>query len=61
MTEPDTRPARERVADPLPTPTTLFLRGFIPWQLVRFVWINLKMLAMIRLAHPHRIPADPPE
>ncbi|MFP5228015.1 MAG: hypothetical protein ACLGXA_10325 [Acidobacteriota bacterium] len=32
-----------------PTRFTLFLRTFLPWQIVRFVVINLKMMKMIRL------------
>ena len=27
------------------------MRTFIPWQLVRFVWINFKMIDMIRVSH----------
>ena len=34
-----------------PTPFTVFLRTFLPWQLWRFVWINLKMLRIIRKGH----------
>ena len=37
----------------LPTRRTLFLRRFIPWQLIRFAVINLRMLRMIGLSHPH--------
>ena len=36
---------------PMPTKLTLFLRTFVPWQLVKFVWINLKMIRMIFLSH----------
>jgi len=36
---------------PKPTRWTVFLRTFIPWQLVRFVWINFKMIDMIRISH----------
>jgi hypothetical protein len=31
-----------------PTRFTVFLRTFLPWQLWRFVRINLKMMAVIR-------------
>jgi hypothetical protein len=31
-----------------PTRLTLFLRTFLPWQLVRFAVINLRMLRMLR-------------
>jgi hypothetical protein len=34
-----------------PTRLTLFLRTFIPWQLWRFVRINLKMMRIIRRSH----------
>ncbi len=37
-----------------PTRTTVFFRTFLPWQLVRFLWINLKMVVIIRRSHrPH--------
>lgn len=36
-----------------PTRLVLFARRFAPYQLYRFVWINLRMLAMIRKSHPH--------
>ena len=35
----------------VPTRWTIFLRTFIPWQMVRFVVINLKMLRLIRRSH----------
>jgi len=34
-----------------PTRFTVFLRTFLPWQLVRFAFINLKMLRIIRRSH----------
>jgi hypothetical protein len=34
-----------------PTGATLFMRTFLPWQIWRFVWINLKMLIIIRRSH----------
>ncbi|HET8978614.1 MAG TPA: hypothetical protein VFN87_10670 [Solirubrobacteraceae bacterium] len=34
-----------------PTRWTLFLRTFLPWQLWRFVAINLKMVDIIRRSH----------
>ena len=33
---------------PQPTKFTLFTRKFIPWQMVRFVIINLKILKLMR-------------
>ena len=34
-----------------PTPGTVFLRTFLPWQLWRFAMINLKMISIIRRSH----------
>lgn len=34
-----------------PTRFTLFLRTFLPWQVVRFILINLKMVTIIRRSH----------
>ena len=34
-----------------PTKTTVFMRTFLPWQLWRFVVINLKMVGVIRRSH----------
>ena len=44
------RPARAQ-RDPYitrPTRWTVFLRTFVPWQIWRFVRINLKMVGIIR-------------
>jgi hypothetical protein len=35
----------------MPTRWTVFLRTFFPWQVWRFVWINFKMLGIIRRSH----------
>lgn len=35
----------------IPTREKLFWRTFLPWQLWRFVWINLKMLRIIARSH----------
>jgi hypothetical protein len=35
----------------VPTQWTIFLRTFIPWQMVRFAVINLKMFRLIRRSH----------
>jgi hypothetical protein len=35
----------------LPTPWTIRMRTFIPWQLVRFLVINLRMLRVIARGH----------
>ncbi len=34
-----------------PTRGTLFLRTFLPWQICRFIWINLKMMRIIARSH----------
>ncbi len=36
---------------PVPTRWTVFLRTFVPWQMVRFVVINLKMFRLIWRSH----------
>lgn len=36
---------------PLPTPRTVWMRTFLPWQLLRFVWLNVRMLRMVGKAH----------
>ncbi|MBX7137364.1 MAG: hypothetical protein K1X83_05220 [Oligoflexia bacterium] len=38
-----------------PSRFVLFLRTFIPWQLFRFAWINLKMIDIISRSHGKRI------
>jgi hypothetical protein len=38
-----------------PTKMTLFLRSFLPWQLYRFLVINIKMTIMILKSHGSRI------
>lgn len=38
-----------------PTKGTLFWRTFVPWQLVRFLLINLRMTAMILKSHDTRL------
>ena len=52
--EPDLAPAGRATRaqrDPYitrPTRWTVFLRTFVPWQMWRFVRINLKMVGIIR-------------
>ena len=41
----------EGLMAPMPTRSTIFLRTFIPWQMVRFVAINLKMFRLIWRSH----------
>lgn len=55
MTTPDSpvRPDDEGqfASAPVPTRWTRRLRTFIPWQLVRFAVINLRMLRLIARGH----------
>jgi len=44
---------------PTPSRTTLFFRTFAPWQLIRFFWINLKMIRMISVGYHGRVPLRP--
>lgn len=32
---------------PRPTRRTLFMRKFVPWQIIRFIAINIKMVYLI--------------
>ncbi len=36
---------------PMPTKITLFWRGFIPWQLVRFILLNIKIIKIVVGGH----------
>jgi hypothetical protein len=36
---------------PRPTRATRFFRTFVPWQIIKFATINLKMIRMIRKSH----------
>lgn len=44
-------PVPDESAAAVPTRWTMFLRTFIPWQLVRFGVINLKMFRLIWQSH----------
>jgi hypothetical protein len=46
-----TIPGRADTLAPVPTRWTIFLRTFIPWQMVRFAVINLKMFRLIWRSH----------
>jgi hypothetical protein len=38
-----------------PTRFTIFMRTFVPWQIWRFFWINLRMMLLIgREKHQHK-------
>jgi hypothetical protein len=55
MADTTTPPERPYLRDDFyatkPTRLTVFLRTFLPWQIVRFAVINLKMLRIIRRSH----------
>ncbi|MFY3742447.1 hypothetical protein ACOQFB_00945 [Anaeromyxobacter sp. Red801] len=53
------RPTDRGFFVPTPSRATLFFRTFLPWQLVRFVWINLRMVRMIGIGHHGRAPLRP--
>jgi len=36
---------------PMPTKTTLFWRNFVPWQAIRFLVLNLKILKIVVKGH----------
>lgn len=36
---------------PMPTKATLFWRSFVPWQLVRFMLLNIKILKIVVGGH----------
>ncbi|MCB9072263.1 MAG: hypothetical protein H6623_01480 [Bdellovibrionaceae bacterium] len=40
---------------PTATPTTLFLRSFLPWQVLRFIIINIRMTFMILKSHGKKL------
>lgn len=47
-----------------PTRRTLFFRTFLPWQLLRFLVVNLRMTVMILKSHDssvtRRLPVETP-
>ena len=44
-------PQSEESFAPQPTPRTKALRTFLPWQIYRFILINIKMFEMISKSH----------
>ncbi|NTU52848.1 MAG: hypothetical protein HGA97_03930 [Chlorobiaceae bacterium] len=36
---------------PVPDKTTLFWRKFVPWQLFRFIILNIKMIRIVAGGH----------
>lgn len=57
---PTVRTPSADLAGPLPTRTTKWARHFFPWQFLRFLWINLRMVRMISLSHGKVLPPKPP-
>lgn len=49
--DPPPAPYTEASYIPVATPRTRALRTFIPWQLWRFIVINVRMLRMIAKSH----------
>ncbi len=49
--KPDAAHLRESFYATKPTPFTVFMRTFLPWQLVRFAMINLRMFVVIGKSH----------
>ncbi|OFZ30067.1 MAG: hypothetical protein A2622_09440 [Bdellovibrionales bacterium RIFCSPHIGHO2_01_FULL_40_29] len=45
---------------PVPTKMTLFLRSFLPWQILRFLIINLRMTVMIAKSHGRHLETKRP-
>lgn len=48
---PDAAHLRESFYATKPTPFTVFMRTFLPWQFVRFAVINLRMFVVIGKSH----------
>ena len=44
----------------VPTPRTQWMRTFFPAQLFRFLLINVRMMRMILLSHPHKVKPTKP-
>ena len=44
-------PSEEQRHAMKPTPLVLFLRTFFLYQVIRFIWINLRMMKMIWMSH----------
>ena len=53
------RPGDQTYFVPTPSRFTVFLRTFLLWQLVRFIWINLKMVRMISIGNHGKAPLWP--
>jgi hypothetical protein len=52
MIAPDTDPVDDQqLYAPMPTAWTRRMRTFVPWQLVRFAVINIRMLRLLWRGH----------
>ena len=51
VTAVNREPYQQAYYPPRPTTLTRFMRKFLPWQLVRFAVINLKMIKLMRKSH----------
>ncbi len=51
LTKYSKRGYTEETYPPFPTPGTLFWRKFLPWQLLRFVVLNLRMMRIVIGGH----------
>jgi hypothetical protein len=51
MTATNKEPYQQAYYPPKPTGFTQFMRTFLPWQFVRFLVINLKMIKLMSRSH----------
>ncbi len=51
MTVTNKEPYQQAYYPPKPTAMTQYMRIFLPWQLIRFVVINMKMIKLMRKSH----------
>jgi len=50
------RPYEREYYVPVPSSRTVFFRTFVPWQIIRFLYINLKMMRMIWIGDHGKLP-----
>ena len=51
LTAVNKEPYQQAYYPPVPTAFTRSMRQLLPWQLVRFIVINLKMIRLMRKSH----------
>jgi len=51
MTVTNKEPYQQAYYPPKPTRTTIYMRKFLPWQIIRFIVINLKMMKLMARSH----------